>query len=67
MYLSATLPSKAGGVRVQVPFFQPIEEEQIKSDNEWGTSGAGYLTPQNIEADKSDHDHHASWLCLRRR
>ena len=40
-------------MRVQVPFFQPIDptEEQIKSDNNWGTSGAGYLTPQKIEAD----------------
>ena len=40
-------------MRVQVPFFQPIDptEEQIKSSSDWGTSGQGYLTPQKIEAD----------------
>ena len=45
------LDCTAGGVRVQVPFFQPISptEEVITSEADWGTSGAGYLTPQKIE------------------
>ena len=48
------LDCRAGGVRVRVPFFQPISptEEQIRSDSLWGTSGAGYLTPQKITADE---------------
>ena len=39
---------------MRVPFFQPITptEEQIRSDALWGTSKAGYLTPQKIEADE---------------
>ena len=46
------LDCRAGGVRVRVPFFQPISptEERITSADDWGTSGAGYLTPQKIEA-----------------
>ena len=44
------LDCTAGGVRVQVPFFQPIAptEEVIKSTDDWGTSSGGYLTPQKI-------------------
>lgn len=43
---NAALDARAGGVRVQVPFFQPIDptEEVIESNATWGTSGAGYLT-----------------------
>ena len=50
---NSALDCKKGGVRVQVPFFQPIDpvEEQIKSTADWGTSSSGYLTPQKIEAD----------------
>ena len=50
---NSALDCRDGGVRVQVPFFQPIDptEEQIKSTADWGTSSAGYLTPQKIEAD----------------
>ena len=49
---NSALDAKAGGVKVQVPFFKPIAptEERITSANNWGTSGAGYLTPQKIEA-----------------
>ena len=49
---NSALDAKAGGVRVQVPFFRPIDplEERIESNNTWGTSGAGYLTPQKITA-----------------
>jgi hypothetical protein len=49
---NSALDAKAGGVKVQVPFFKPIDptEERIESNNTWGTSGAGYLTPQKITA-----------------
>lgn len=51
---NAALDARAGGVRVQVPFFQPIDptEEVIESNATWGTSGAGYLTPQKITGDE---------------
>ena len=51
---NAALDCRAGGVRVRVPFFQPINptEEIIRSDATWGTSGAGYLTPQKVTADE---------------
>ncbi len=46
------LDCRSGGVRVRVPFFQPISptEERITSADDWGTSAAGYLTPQKITA-----------------
>jgi len=49
---NSALDAKAGGVRVQVPFFRPIDptEERIESNNTWGTSNNGYLTPQRITA-----------------
>jgi len=49
---NSALDAKAGGVKVQVPFFRPIDptEERIESTNSWGTSGQGYLTPQKISA-----------------
>ena len=51
---NSALDARAGGTRVRVPFFDPINptEEQIKSSNDWGTSGAGYLTSQNVTADE---------------
>ena len=51
---NSALDCRAGGVRVRVPFFQPINptEETIESNSTWGTSGAGYLTPQKITADE---------------
>ena len=51
---NAALDCSAGGVRVQVPFFQPMvaEEEVIESNNSWGNSGEGYLTPGKITADE---------------
>jgi len=54
MVRNNALDCRAGGVRVRVPFFQPISptEEVIESNNTWGTSGAGYLTPQKITADE---------------
>jgi len=54
MVRNAALDCRAGGVRVRVPFFQPIDptEETIESNSTWGTSGAGYLTPQKITADE---------------
>jgi len=54
MVRNAALDCRAGGVRVRVPFFQPINptEEVIESNSTWGTSGAGYLTPQKITADE---------------
>ena len=49
---NSALDAKAGGVKVQVPFFKPIDptEERIESNNTWGTSTQGYLTPQKITA-----------------
>jgi hypothetical protein len=49
---NSALDAKAGGVKVTVPFFKPIDptEEKIESNNTWGTSGQGYLTPQKITA-----------------
>ena len=54
MVRNSALDCRAGGVRVRVPFFQPIDptEEKIESNSTWGTSGAGYLTPQKITADE---------------
>ncbi len=51
---NAALDARAGGTRVRVPEFDPINptEEQIKSTNDWGTSGAGYLTPQALSTDE---------------
>lgn len=51
---NAALDCSAGGTRVRVPFFQPMvaESEVIESNNTWGTSGAGYLTPGKITADE---------------
>jgi hypothetical protein len=38
------------GTRVEAPFFRPIDpvEERMTSGNNWGTSAAGYFTPQKI-------------------
>jgi len=49
---NAALDARAGGTRVQVPFFNPIAptEEVITSASNWGTSTAGYLTPQKTAA-----------------
>ena len=51
---NGALDCRSGGVRVRVPFFQPISptEEIIQSNATWGTSGAGYLTPQKVTADE---------------
>ena len=51
---NSALDCRAGGVRVRVPYFQPIDptEEVIQSNSDWGTSGEGYLTPQNITANE---------------
>jgi hypothetical protein len=51
---NAALDARAGGTRVRVPFFDPINptEEQILSSAAWGTSTAGYLTPQKSTADE---------------
>jgi hypothetical protein len=48
------LDASAGGVRVVVPAFNPIAptEEVITSASNWGTGGAGYLTPQKVSADQ---------------
>lgn len=52
MSRNAALDCRAGGTRVRVPYFQPINptEEIIQSNSTWGTSTDGYLTPQGITA-----------------
>ena len=47
---NALLDSREGGTRIQVPEFNPVSptEEIINGTATWGTSGAGYLTPQKI-------------------
>jgi len=49
---NTALDARKGGVKVEVPFFKPIAptEERIESNNTWGTSSNGYLTPQKIQA-----------------
>jgi len=49
---NSALDAREGGTRVRVPFFDKINptEEVITSGNTWGTSGAGYLTSQNVTA-----------------
>ena len=44
------LDSKEGGTRIQVPEFNPVAptEEVMTGAANWGTSTAGYLTPQKI-------------------
>ena len=51
---NSALDARAGGTRIRVPFFDPINptEERITSGNNWGTSGAGYLTSQNVTTDE---------------
>ena len=52
---NSALDCKKGGVRVQVPFFQPIDPCRHRRANQvhcglgHPTSSAGYLTPQKIE------------------
>ena len=47
---NALLDAREGGTRIQVPEFNPIAptEEILDGTATWGTSGAGYLTPQKI-------------------
>ena len=44
------LDSREGGTRIQVPEFNPVAptEEIMSGTATWGTSSAGYLTPQKI-------------------
>ncbi len=47
---SSFLDAKEGGTRIQVPEFNPVAptEEVMTGAANWGTSTAGYLTPQKI-------------------
>ncbi len=47
---NALLDSRQGGTRIQVPEFNPVSptEEIMNGTATWGTSSAGYLTPQKI-------------------
>ena len=44
--------SSTVGSRIEAPFFNPIDptEEVIRSDDTWGTGGAGHFTSQKITA-----------------
>ncbi|MFM1900894.1 MAG: Enterococcus phage phiFL3A [Cyanobacteriota bacterium] len=44
--------SATTGSRIEAPFFDPLNtvEEQIRSDDSWGTSGAGHFTSQKVTA-----------------
>lgn len=46
------LLSGTTGSRIEAPFFNAINaaEEQIRSDDTWGTSGAGHFTSQKVTA-----------------
>ena len=46
------LLSGTTGSRIEAPFFNAINatEEQIRSDDTWGTSGGGYFTSQKVTA-----------------
>ena len=48
---SPFLDAKEGGSRIQVPEFNPVAptEEVMTGAANWGTSTAGYLTPQKID------------------
>ena len=47
---NALLDAREGGTRIQVPEFNPVSptEEIMDGTATWGTSTAGYLTPQKI-------------------
>ena len=47
---NALLDAREGGSRIQVPEFNPVSptEEIMDGTATWGTSSAGYLTPQKI-------------------
>ena len=47
---SPFLDAKEGGTRIQVPEFNPVSptEEIMDGTASWGTSSAGYMTPQKI-------------------
>ena len=53
---NTALDMSSGGTRITVPFYKPFlaTEEIIRSDDTWGASGKGYLTPQKINADKQE-------------
>ena len=44
------LDAREGGTRIQVPEFNPVSptEEIMSGTATWGTSSAGYLTPQTV-------------------
>ena len=46
--------ARAGGLQVEVPTWKSISpvEEVIESNNSWGASKGGYLTPQHLKAAK---------------
>ena len=47
---NSLLDSREGGTRIQVPEFNPVAptEEIFDGTATWGTSSAGYLTPQKV-------------------
>ena len=47
---NALLDAREGGSRIQVPEFNPVSptEEIMDGTATWGTSSAGYLTPQKV-------------------
>jgi len=47
---NSLLDAREGGTRIQVPEFNPVSptEEIMDGTATWGTSTAGYLTPQKI-------------------
>jgi len=50
---NSSLDAREGGTRIQVPEFNPVAptEEIMNGTASWGTSNAGYLTPQKIGTD----------------
>ena len=54
-----------GGVKATLPHILPVDvfEEVIESNDTWGESGAGYLTPQKVNAGLQQYPiMHRSWM-----
>ena len=53
MVRNSALDCRDGGVRIEVPFFNPIPEEEVRieSNANWGQTNGGFLVPNRITGD----------------